>query len=583
MQPKQPALDKRIVTDDDEMFKGLTDRVLLAEQTKMKTPKVLKARLADDHKRFGLRDVRVNGEGRKFDDWARVEVLDAVVNAKTLTVRFEVWCNPKHMCAPHDLVPVYLESATNQYVFMVALLEPTVDENVHTVEFTYPVTDLARALGVEVGPKTLESLKRDYPELGITAHWLADTKGQGNDPNHASGGVLEKGGSGKIILRERTTDDLKASESVRNSEWNMAERLSKGRRRPVYDAFAGILADGREMATTLEAESEYQVDDQETITAIVEGLDGLADRVKTAAELIEESRTAPKKDVEVPKRPYQLVSVEKSVKTYTDHYFDLVGGDTAYPLLANNIVLRRRMVGSDPVGTYLVSVKGRTVDKGGERIRLAAQINLIESAMKTEEGMAALGRLLCDGENIDNAFARVLHDVLAARGLTALLKQEWKVRHVLTVVSRRWKYGMKFDDATVIDFSADVATGTLPGEEAEAVVYSFEFGVGHPGLTAGGTPTALSMAKRIGQWDARDGIAPAPDGAKKFTASARPITRPYHVPADLDSPRLFQKADFTRYKTLRDALIAEVFKLDQGKLAVGGNKASVLARELKLI
>ncbi|MEV0608528.1 hypothetical protein AB0I61_19375 [Polymorphospora rubra] len=584
MQPRQTAPDKRIITDDDAMFRGLTGSTLAAEQARMKTPKALKARLAEDHRRFRLGDVRVRSEGRPFDGCARVEVLAAEADAKMLRVRVEVCGNPADMCAPHDLVPVYLESAPDRYVFMIALLEPTADQNVFTIEFTYPVVELVRALGVEPGPKALELLKRDCPELGVTAEWLADTRGRGNDPDHVSGGVLEKGGSGKIFLRERTRADFVASETVRNLEWTMAERLSAGRGRPVFASYDSILAPGRKLATTLEAESEYQVD-QRIVELVTRKMDALRLAVTTAGERIEEFGRSGPEDTERPTRPYQLVSMTRSVKTCTDHYLDLVapGPDPAYPLLANDIVLRRRMVDGDPVGTYLLSVKGRTVENGGERIRLAAQINLIGSAMATRRGVETLGHLLRDDVNVDNAFARVLHDVLDERGLTTLLKQDWAVRHVLTVVSERWRYTMRFDDATVIDFSADRAVGRRPDGGAEATVCGFEFGVGHPGLTAGGTPTAMSMRKRIGQWDSHAGIAPTPTGARTFESRPRPITRPYHVPADLDSVLLFGKADFNRYRTLRDALIREQFGLDRSTLVPGGNKATVLAHKLGMI
>jgi hypothetical protein len=250
---------------------------------------------------------------------------------------------------------------------MIALLEPTEDSNVHTIEFTYPLRTLAAKLGVTMVP-------RQSP---------------------------------------RTSADFEQSETVRNTEWNMAERLTEDRHRPVFDAFSTILVDGKEMAT--------------------------------------------------------------------------------------------------------------------------AQINLNEAIMVKGEGLVVLAQLLRDENNIDNAFARVLWDAVG-RDHGDVLRGDFTLKHVFTVVSTRVKYGMKFDDSTVVEFSADSSDGTrTDGMGGKKTVYSFEFGVGHPGLTAGNTPTAMSMARRIAQFDSTDGVVPTPGGAVKVELERRPITRPYHVPDDLET------------------------------------------------
>jgi hypothetical protein len=137
----------------------------------------------------------------------------------------------------------------------------------------------------------------------------------------------------------RTSADFEQSEKVRNTEWNMAERLTEDRHRPVFDAFSTILANGKEMAT--------------------------------------------------------------------------------------------------------------------------AQINLNEAIMVKGEGLVVLAQLLRDENNIDNAFARVLWDAVG-RDHGEVLRGDFTLKHVFAVVSTRVKYGMKFDDSTVVEFSADSSDGTAP-------------------------------------------------------------------------------------------------------------------------
>ncbi len=528
-----------IITDRDERLHGLTDSPLIAEQNKLRTPAALKLQRDADRLKCRPKSFTVEGGTKKFDEWARVDV-EGAVDESSLRLQIEVVCNPEYMCEPHDLVPIYLERGTDDFVFMIEVLEPTKGQNYFKIEAVYPLRELIGALGLNmtIGAKPFEVIRAEFAELGVSVQWLADTTGV-NGPNHVSGGVFEKGGSGKVLLRPRTPQHFAETVSVRNTEWNMAERLTSARGRPVYLAFESILASGKEMATTLEAESEYQVEE------------GILNMIIGRMESL----------------PEQGFELTKSVKTYTDYYFDI---QPTCPFLANRIVLRRRSVPTDPQGTYLFTLKGRTHTEGNESIRLAAQVNLIEQGLDPD----ILRTFLCDTVHNDNAFAIVLRDVLEDRGLGHLLTEKWALECVMTVVSERHKYSLKFPDATVIEFSADKARC------GKAELFSFELGVGHPGLTAGNTATALSMGKRIAQFNSNVGLAPTPMGAKKFEAKARPITRPFHIPQDLTNRRLFQKADFLKYLSVREWLITEIFGLDIRKLTPGGNKASVLAQML---
>lgn len=579
---------QRIITDKDQRFEGLQGTLLEAGYAEAKAPSALKADLARDLRRTRSTAPVVKYSTKTFKKWARIQV-DSVIAGDKLTIDIEVVCNPEHMCVPHDLVPVFLEKAPGSTLFMVALLEPTVELNCCTFQVTYGLRDIAALLNLPIpsGTKPEAAIRAVYPEFGVTAQWLADTAGV-NGPNHVSGGVIEKGGSGKILMRERTVQDYRDSEVVRNTEWNMAERLTPGRARPVYQAYQGILAPGEELATTLEAESEFEVDPA-VLSGIIGHMDDLCAAVKRADEAEGEAIQRGQRPADRPAEHFGIVSMTKSTKVYTDHYFDLVMPDDTctFPLLNNKIVLRRRIVAADdPAGTYLFCLKGRSKQFGKERLRLATQCNLIEDVMLRGDAYGMLWNFMCDDTIVDNAFARVFIDVLTDRGMLGLLTSGCVAKPVFTVESHRTKYSMKYLNGTVIEFSADRAMGTLGFDpkarkgalgEKNALVCSFELGVGHPGLTAGNTATMISMDKRIAQFNEQEGIALFPGGSMnvKDKMPKMQICRPYHIPPDLDNGRLVQKADFKLYMELRDHLITEVFRLSH-ELRPGGNKASTL-------
>jgi hypothetical protein len=581
-----------IITDDDEQIRN--SRTKHADQAKCKTPAYFEElRDREDNARPEARTVTYKSE--PFTDWARVDVQVTALTEKSLRLEITVRCNPAYMCYPHDLVPVFIERATDDTPILIDILEPTPDQNVAVIDVTYPLAELARVLKVTMTDRESvgEALTRAHKELGVTAQWLANRSGV-NGPNHFSGGILEKGGSGKIFLRPRTEQDFKDVDKVtaalHNGEWNMAEKLTVDRGRPVYLAFRSLLEEGAEMATTLEAESEYEVSEA-TLAGIVRRMDELATQVDLSARATGGDR---------PPRPLGIWSMEKEERTYVDSYYDLVSGDQPkeYPLLANGIVLRWRSVPEkDPDGTYLFAVKGgmrtfemdkprsdaptapwvkkpaEVVPGRAERIRLAAQVHLIEKAVEGRDGANALKAFLID-DKVDNAFARVLQDALTRCGLGRLLKDDrdaWQVRHVMTVTSRRVKFKMKLEDGTIIEFSADTATGALPTTGIRETIHSFELGVGHPGLTAGSTPAGTRSAK---------------SQIKRLSATQGLINRPYHIPGDLFHKTygagLVLKPDFVQFCELRDGLIT-YFGLSAGDYRPGGYKASVLAQKLGLV
>lgn len=539
----------------------------------------------------------VTRRAETFTDTARVDVTSDL-NGTTLRLTITVRCNPEYMCFPHDLVPLSLEPERNK-VIPIDVLEIHPEQNVVEVKLTYDLDALAKAL---VGKdSSAHDLPRRYPELGILAQWLANRNGV-NGPNHASGGLLEKGGSGKIFLRARTADDFKQADEVtpftQNREWNMSERLTADRKRPVLLAFGELLREGKELATTLEAEAEYEVDEP-TLGAITSRMKDLLAIVQKNRSL----RTGERGD-DVPSR---IRSMEREEKTYEDFYFDLVGkdGSGGYPLLTHGIVLRRRSVPSkDPKGTYLFAVKGASRPekvlgplpesapwaraeqerkrkqerlKIG-RIRLAAQVHLVEQVVEGKNGADLLKRFLCDRTNLDNAFARILRHALAECKLAELLDEpdRWSVVPVLKVTSTRVKYAMQLvEDTTVIEFSADRAVGEgisdATSGNGSATVHSFELGVGHPGLNTANTPggSGGSVRSRV-----------------SASSSAGTIVRPYHVPDDLFHSRhgeaVFAKPDYRQFRSFSDDLVSYL-GLAREDLKPGGYKASVLAHKMGLV
>ncbi|MBA3531328.1 MAG: hypothetical protein H0T73_05335 [Ardenticatenales bacterium] len=548
----------------------------------------------------------------KFGETARIDV-NGVPGAKDIKLQIEIKCNPEYMSKrivkpkeigkpgegiPKDLVPIWLEKKKDTLPECVTVLEPTLDENYYKFEATYTYGCLAKIFGhndlLKLGDDEAigKELAKRQPQFGVMAQWYANKGESSNGANHTSGGLGRKGGSGVVNLRPISLEDLiNSEEKQRNTEWNMGERMAPGR--PVYDHFSKILQAEKEMATTLEAESEFMVD-QGPFTTVVERMKAL----KANPEYWEHFGIRHMGGSDTP-------------KIYSDTYYDLQTksqeGDLA--LLKNEIVLRRRSVKKelnsgkgDPDGTFLFSVKGASYKgKDEEMIRLASQINLDEEALTTEEGLEKLKEFLLDsavnGElAADNAFSRVFNHALKTKAgfdLGDVNKEEkgnWTVKPVMQITSTRYKFLMELAHSTAIDFSADEAEGSVidksTGKLDEKIkpekVYSFEFGVGHPGLTA--TNTASGGGSDGGGKSVKDRMAmfgqSTQEKAKELSGE---IARPYHIEKDLENPALFEKGDYGQYRNLRDKVIAEAIGFKKGDLGRGGNKANVLAKKLGMI
>ncbi|MFC7762644.1 hypothetical protein ACFQY4_34830 [Catellatospora bangladeshensis] len=465
------------------------------------------------------------------------------------------------MAQPKDLIPIYLETPTadikkpGERQLMVVLIEPTWDYNHWEVRVEYTLAQLAAILKLDVsGPLTANTITARYRELGLRAQWLGVADQQKisvNGVRHESGGLDQKGGSGKLRLVPYTLRELADTENRRNTSWNMSEKLNTSR--PVFNTFQGILQGGKEMMTTLECEAEYKL-----------GSEGELDQVIFAMNKLQD-------DGELQKR-LGILKMTGEQKVYEDTYFDLPG---KCDLLANRIVLRRRHRGTDAGGTYLFALKGATYQDGeGRRLRLAAQCQLKSTAFTT--GQALLRRFLTD-DSADNAVGRtMLHALDQVKPVIARLGQE-DIVSTLTVVSNRDTFTMTLANGTQIDFSADKATGRL-GDGTSATVYSFEFGVGHPALTQAATtggPTSGSDGETVKKVSVKDRIG-------QFAGTPQ-IVRPYHVPADLVNPAVFEQPDYQQFVKLLHAVVTDVFQLDIKQLQLGGNKAHELARLLSLI
>lgn len=566
--PKVPSKgDKKIRLDKD---------VPEIDRGRFRTPGALARALADSDKLFKSARRTVTPGSVPFDKFGRIDV-ESLVTDRELSLRIRITCNPKYMCEPHDLVPVMMETRTDVFAFVIAVLEPTRQANFYQIDVVYSLIDLAAALGVTLRSDVprLKAIQDAYPELGVKAQWLADTTGGGNQANHVSGGVFEKGGSGKIILRPRTMEDFTATAGVRNLEWNMAERLTRAGGRPVYLAFDDILAENKELATTIEAESEFMC--APSVLARVTGtMDVLTGRMSEEASLDLLSVMSTKERDGIKIICPSMIEMKKEVKTYVDTYYDIaLPSSAACPLLSNRIVLRRRHVDTDPPGTFLFTLKGASCSFGADKLRHAAQVNLIENVADTPEGMLRVRDLLCDTLG-DNAFALCFRQAMVDRGLADLVDDpDWVLEPRLVVTSTRDKYSMKFTDNTVLDFSADTAVGTFGGHSA--TVCSFELGVGHPGLTTAGTTTFASMDSQIAFWGQKGSFS-------QRGKEQRPlITRPYHIWQDVCNKSVPHKSDYVFFCVVRDLLLRRYFAIAEGELAPGGNKGSELAAMLGII
>ncbi len=581
----KPKKEKKITLDSQ------VDR---SDWGRYRTPGALTLQVSDGDRLFRSATKKITSKKVKFDKFGRIDV-DSLVTGGSLHLKIQITCNPEYMCQPHDLVPVLLETSTDVFVFTIALLEPTPEQNFFQIDVEYSLAELAAALHVPLGrdDDPLAVIQEEYPELGIKAQWLADTTGGGNQANHVSGGVFEKGGSGRVILRPRKEQDfVDTFARVRNTEWNMAERLTPGRARPVYLAFHDILAEGEELATTIEAESEFMCTPTQ-LAHVIGTMDELVEKAKVTSLDLMETLPTSVRDRIITACP-TLVEMKHEVKEYIDTYYDIDGSGSVCPLMRNKIVLRRRHVGSDPEGTFLFTLKGATRDftvksvlgDKKEVLRYAAQVNLVEELALKPEGMLRVRDLMCDTANLDNAFARCFQQALATCGQSALIgaKDSWILVPKLKVTSTRHKYSMKFSDNTVLEFSADTAVGTLTSGVHEPVtVCSFELGVGHPGLSTAGTTTFLSMAGQIAFWDQPGSFDKDAHKQKAVKKQKRLITRPFHVWEDVCNDRMLYKTDFTFYALVRHVLLDDHFRIDLSELTRGGNKGSVLAKLLGLL
>jgi hypothetical protein len=567
---KSGKADKKIMLDTD---------VDPSEWARYRTPGALQRTVDDGDKLFRSARKKITSKKVKFDKFGRIDV-EGVVAGKSLQLKIQITCNPEYMCAPHDLVPVMMETRTDKFAFTIALVQPTPQENFFEIDVEYDLRDLAVALGVDLGKNIdpLAAIQAKYPELGVKAQWLADTTGGGNQANHVGGGMFEKGGSGRIMLRPRTEKDFTDTYGVRNLEWNMCERLTRGRARPVYLAFDDILAEGKELATTIEAESEFMCSPTE-LMHVIKTMDALVETV-SKVDSLDLTKSMPSKERDAIKFLCPtMVEMTKEVKEYVDTYYDIEVSGSICPLLNNRIVLRRRHVGTDPAGTFLFTLKGGTCTFGDEVLRYAAQINLIKDLAITPKGMLRVRDLMCDTVNEDNAFAVCFQQALTDRGLLALIgaKDTWTLTPKFTVTSTRHKYSMKFADNTVLDFSADTAIGTISGQPGAATVCSFELGVGHPGLATAGTTTFMSMDAQIALWDQKGYYSQRGKEVKPL------ITRPYHIWKDVCNDKVLQKSDFMFYALVRKLLLNDHFAFTLSTLERGGNKGSVLAGMLGLL
>ncbi len=523
-----------------------------------------------------------------FSETARVDVTSSCTDTG-VQIGFRVTSNPSYMCERiyplghdkhgagevQDLVPLYLEFAPDSHPELITVVEPSDAENCCEGTVVYSWTALAQAIAIPGAAKLTASEARvavlaKTKVLGVKAQWLAQVAGK-NNQNHTSGGIRQKGGSGLVPLVEITSEDyLGTEDDKRITEWNMGERLHEGRE--TFDAFPGLMQEGKELATTLEAESEFRVD-ADQLEEVVTRMKGLC---ATPAYW---------------ERFGILKMTGSSPKEYVDTYYDIAGTEVNdRALLKHGVVLRERHVSSDPENTFLLAVKGASYakpqrgvsqpDEHAERIRLAAQVNLDRTKVLSDEGRGSvpsemggreLDRLVTD-TRIDNAFARTLDHALGGEqgpnghAMTDLLGEQGHLRPALRIKSTRHKFLMSLAGGTAIDFSADAATGIEldPQTGAERpldeppVVHSFEFGVGHPSLTATSTPSTPS------------------DGGVT-------VERPYHVPKDLENPMLFEKKDYKQFQKLRDDVIAQALSAKKETLEKGGNKAQVLARMLGMI
>ncbi|GAA2356038.1 hypothetical protein Cme02nite_49040 [Catellatospora methionotrophica] len=537
------------------------------ERQMYKTPLAMIDTWAREQEIFGTHGpaITIEKSYRKWEGTAHLEIESpALLSNDGLTLHFSVTGNPDYMAQPQDLIPIYLETPTaepnkpGERQLMVVVIEPTWDYNHWEIRVEYTLDQLATILKLNPGGAvTANTITQRYRELGLRAQWLgvADQQEvQINGVRHESGGLDQKGGSGKLRLVPYTLLELAGTETRRNTSWNMSEKLNTSR--PVFVTFGEILQGGKEMMTTLECEAEYKLPREEDLDQVIMAMK----KLHGDGEL---------------QKALGILKMTGEQKEYEDTYFDL---PDSCDLLTNQIVLRRRHRAKDAEGTFLFALKGATYHNDKDRrLRLAAQCQLKTTALTTTAGQVLLRRFLTD-DSADNAVGRTMcHALKNARPVLVRLAQE-DVVPTLTIVSKRETFTMTLANGTQIDFSADKATGRL-GDGRSAAVYSFEFGVGHPALTQAATSG--------GPTTGGDGDAPKKTSVKdrinQFVGAAPQIVRPYHVPADLENPAVFDQPDYQQFVHLLNAVVGKVFQLDIQRLELGGNKAHDLAKLLKLI
>ncbi|GAA2435275.1 hypothetical protein GCM10010191_57370 [Actinomadura vinacea] len=483
----------------------------------------------------------------RFKDLARLIVNGYGVTDDGLSFQVTVLSDLTHVAVPHDLIPVTLEAPGGRGLDTVIILTPPPDQNVCTFSASYTWNQLAKLLGLErpEGVPVRAAVVEALPQAGIRAEWW-DAKTGPNAPAYFSGGIEQKNGSGRIDLRPVTADDLKASERRAKTAWAVGEPLRASR--PVYRAFGDLLRPGMEMATALEAESEFFISGEQHVSVVAK-LRALYSRPEELKSL-----------------GVELMSAE-DVRRCTDTYYDI----PELALLRRAIVLRRRRISSAEAGDFLLAVKGRTVARDGEpgeRIRLASQVHLAEPVVP-----ARLREFLADG-GVDNAFARILADGLGNRPDLAEPRGWEGLAPRLVVTAQRVRYSFELAHSTTVDLSADTATGTDPLTGRSRTVHTVEFGISHAGMFTDHGTSAEPPPLAAGS-----GTANGTGGA----AGRVLVTRPYHVPTDLDAPELFAKRDYLQYRDLRDRMMHHLFGYAAKDLALGGTKSHTLARLLDLV
>ncbi|MFJ3230062.1 hypothetical protein [Streptomyces sp. NPDC086787] len=477
----------------------------------------------------------------------KLKVLDWAADDDGLRAVLLVHINRGHVAEPHDLIELQLTrpfrngtKTDDMPIDTIAVLTPDVNSASVDVEVRYTWAQLAKAAKLK-GTASRSAFVAGFPQIGIQAVWY-EKVGDNNSPNHWSGGVKQKDNTGALLLKTLTDEERKRTEESFQDDWNLSEILRDGR--PVWASFKEILQPGKEMATTLEAESEFMVSEAQ-----------LAKTIDLLGKLMKDRGLQQKFGIRVMKAGGTKVS--------TDTYFDIA---PSYPLLSQQIVLRRRYVKGDPAGTCLLALKGRTVRNErdtSERIRLAAQVQVLETLMEKPAGLAPF----LEDHSTDNAFGRALHDAVSSvtdySGLSA----------ALVITAQREKFSFELENSTTIEFSADKAWVEQGG--TKKTVYTIEFGVGHPGLSVQGGGTGGGTVTEAGS---------SSTTTTSTTTSSHPvIARPYHVPHDLENQGLFAKPDYAQFRTLRGQLLSHLFGDEASKLEPGGNKAHVLALLLGLI